>query len=163
GVDEIYGSLIDGGVVYLIDEDNNDTPLIYKYREEAAKSGSSLEEFPETFAIPGFVKGMEAMNKDLGTKPMKELLQLAIQIAEEGFPINNYLANRFEKGASRMSVPEMLDYFPEGNLLEIHDELVQPELAQTLKLIQENGSSAFYKDEMANDIVEHIDEIERRD
>src|SRR5699024_11855670 len=85
----------------------------------------------------------------------------ALQIsAEEGFPINNYLANRFEKGASRMNVPEMPDYLPEGHLLEAHDELVQPELAQTLKLIQENGSNAFYKDEIANDIVEHIDEIE---
>src|SRR5699024_8854593 len=64
---------------------------------------------------------------------------------------------------SRMNVPEMPDYFPEGHLLEAHDELVQPELAQTLKLIQENGSNAFYKDEIANDIVEHIDEIEHSD
>lgn len=160
---EPYGSGIGGGGVALIDEGNNDTPLVYQYREEAPKSGSSLEEFPETFAIPGFVKGMEAMNKDLGTKPMKELLQPAIQTAEEGFPINNYLAKRFEKGASRMNVPEMPDYFPEGHLLEAHDELVQPELAHTLKLIQENGSNAFYKDEIANDIVEHIDEIEHSD
>src|SRR5699024_12150815 len=102
------------------------------------------EEFPETFAIPGFVKGMEAMNKELGTKPMKELLQPAIQTAEEGFPINNYLANRFEKAVSRMNVLEMPDYFPEGHVLEAHDELVQPELAQTLQLIQESGSNAFY-------------------
>src|SRR5690625_2079899 len=135
---EPYGSGIGRGGVALIDAGNNDTPLVYQYREEAPKSGSSLEEFPETFAIPGFVKGMEAMNKDLGTKPMKELLQPAIQTAEEGFPINNYHANRFEKDSNRMNVPEMPDYFPEGHLLEAHDELVQPELAQTLKLIQEN-------------------------
>src|SRR5699024_11760094 len=110
-----------------------------------------------------FFKVRKVMNKDLGTKPMKELLQPSIQTAEEGFPINNYLANSLEEGASSMNVPEMPDYFPEGHLLEAHDELVQPELAQTLKLIQENGSNAFYKDEIANDIVEHIDEIEHSD
>src|SRR5699024_1315162 len=104
---ERYGSGIVGGGVTFIHESYNETSLAYQCREEAHKSVSSLEEFPETFTIPGFVKGMEVMNKDLGTKPMKELLQPAIQTAEEGFPINNYLANRFEKGASRMNVPEM--------------------------------------------------------
>src|SRR5699024_2064132 len=101
--------------------------------------------------------------KDVGSKPIKELLQPAIQTAVEGFPINNYLANRFEKRASTMNVREMRDYFPEAHLLEAHDELVQPELAQNLKLIQENRSNAFYKHESANDIVEHIDDIEHSD
>lgn len=163
GVVEPYGSGIGGGGVALIDEGENETPLVYQYREEAPKSGTTPETFPETFAVPGFVKGMEKINSDLGTLPMSELIEPSIQIAEEGFPINNYLAKRFEKGASRMNVPEMPDYFPDGHLLESHDELVQPELASTLKSIQKDGSKAFYEGEIAKDIVEHIDEIELDD
>lgn len=163
GVVEPYGSGIGGGGVALIDEGKDDIPLVYQYREEAPKSGTTPETFPETFAIPGFVKGMEKMNSDLGTRPMSELIEPAIQVAEEGFPINNYLAKRFEKGSSRMNVPEMPEYFPDNHLLEAHDELIQLELARTLKSIQKDGSKAFYEGEIANDIVDHVEKIELSD
>lgn len=159
GVVEPYGSGIGGGGVALISESNSETPVVYQYREEAPASGA----IPETFAIPGFVKGMEKINNDLGTINMAELIEPAIKTASEGYPVNNYLVNRFEKGASRMNVPEMPDYFPNQHILEVNDDLVQPELANSLKLIQEQGSKAFYEGEIAEDILSFVDELEPAD
>ena len=159
GVVEPYGSGIGGGGVALISEKDSEKPIVYQYREEAPASGG----IPESFAIPGFVKGMEQMNRDLGTMNMSELMEPAIQTASEGFPINNYLSGRFIKGASRMNVPEMPDYFPNQQILEVNETLVQPELANTLKLIQEQGSKAFYEGEIAKDILDFVPEIEASD
>lgn len=156
---EPYGSGIGGGGVALIDEDNGKAPTVYQYREEAPQSGA----IPETFAIPGFVDGMEKINQDLGTRPMSELIEPAVQVAQDGFPINQYLAGRFEKGASRMNVPKMPDYFPNNRLLEANEDLIQPELAETLKLIQEEGSKAFYEGKIAEDILAFVEELEPSD
>ncbi len=156
---EPYGSGIGGGGVALIDEDNGNAPTVYQYREEAPQSGA----IPETFAIPGFVDGMEKINQDLGTRPMSELIEPAVQVAQDGFPINQYLAGRFEKGASRMNVPKMPDYFPNNRLLEANEDLIQPELAETLKLIQEDGSKAFYEGKIAEDILASVEELKPSD
>lgn len=159
GVVEPFGSGIGGGGVALINKDDDKAPTVYQYREEAPKSGG----LPETFAIPGFVKGMEKINSDLGTMSMAELIEPSIKMANEGFPINNNLASRFERGASRMNVPEMPDYFPENRLLEANEELVQPELAETLTKIKNEGSKGFYEGEVANALLDFVPEIEPSD
>lgn len=159
GVVEPFGSGIGGGGVALINKDDGKAPTVYQYREEAPKSGG----LPETFAIPGFVKGMEKINSDLGTMSMAELIEPSIKMAEEGFPINNNLASRFERGASRMNVPEMPDYFPENRLLEANEELVQPELAETLTKIKNDGSKGFYEGEVAEALLDFVPEIEPSD
>src|SRR5699024_5797465 len=142
-----------------INKDDGKAPTVYQYREEAPKSGG----LPETFAIPGFVKGMEKINSDLGTMSMAELIEPSIKMAVEGFPINNNLASRFERGASRMNVPEMPDYFPENRLLEANEELVQPELAETLTKIKNEGSKGFYEGEVAEGLLDFVPEIEPSD
>jgi len=159
GVVEPFGSGIGGGGVALINKDDGKAPTVYQYREEAPKSGG----LPETFAIPGFVKGMEKINSDLGTMSMAELIEPSIKMAVEGFPINNNLASRFERGASRMNVPEMPDYFPENRLLEANEELVQPELAETLTKIKNEGSKGFYEGEVAEALLDFVPEIEPSD
>ncbi len=159
GVVEPFGSGIGGGGVALINKDDDKAPTVYQYREEAPKSGG----LPETFAIPGFVKGMEKINSDLGTMSMAELIEPSIKMANEGFPINNNLASRFERGASRMNVPEMPDYFPENRLLEANEELVQPELAETLTKIKNEGSKGFYEGEVADALLDFVPEIEPSD
>lgn len=159
GVVEPFGSGIGGGGEMLIYSNSEDKPSVYQYREVAPISGAE----PETFAIPGLVKGMEEINEDYGTKSMKELIQPAIDIAEEGFQVDKYLVNRLGKGSYRMDVENLPNFFPDGHLLEVNDTLKQPKLGNTLKMIQEKGADAFYSGEIANQILEHEPELKKED
>src|SRR5699024_7153976 len=152
GVVEPFGSGIGGGGEMLVYSEDDEEPTAYQYREVAPQSGAQ----PETFAIPGFVKGMETVNQKEGSMDMKDLIAPAIKLAEEGFQADKHLVNRLKKGSHRMPVEEMPDFFPEGGgVLEVNETLQQPELAESLKLIQEEGAAAFYSGTIAKQILEH--------
>lgn len=159
GTVEPYGSGIGGGGEMLIYPYDADEPTVYEYRETAPESGAR----PETFAIPGLVRGMEELNNDLGSMDMKDLIQPAIDYAEEGFKVDNHLVDRLGKGSYRMDVAELEEFFPNGEILEVNDTLVQPELADTLRHIQEDGADAFYEGLIADQIVEHEDTLKAED
>lgn len=159
GVVEPYGSGVGGGGEMLILGEGENEPDVYQYRETAPSSGAE----PETFAIPGFVKGMEQINEDLGSMDMNELIQPAIDYAEEGFPADKHLVNRLSKGSYRMDIGSLPEFFPNGDIIEINEELKQPELANTLKAIQKDGPEAFYSGEIADAILEHEESLEEED
>lgn len=101
--------------------------------------------------IPGTVAGLTLALEKFGTLPLKDVLEPAIELAEKGFPINNYLKNSLE------SHRELLSKFPEskrillknGKVLKPGDLIIQKELAKTLKEIAKNGKDAFYKGKIA--------------
>lgn len=159
GVVEPYGSGIGGGGEMLVYPYNADEPTVYEYRETAPESGAE----PDTFAIPGLVKGMEDLNHDLGSMNMDELIQPAIDYAEEGYKADKHLIDRLKKGSHRMDPQSLDQFFPNGDILEVNDILKQPELADTLRLIQEGGSDAFYNGPIADQILEHEDILEADD
>ncbi|GGP08217.1 gamma-glutamyltransferase family protein [Oceanobacillus neutriphilus] len=159
GTVEPYGSGIGGGGEMLIYPHNADEPTVYEYRETAPESGAR----PETFAIPGLVRGMEELNNDLGSMDMQDLIQPAIDYAEEGFEVDKHLVDRLGKGSYRMDVADLDEFFPNGEILEVNDRLVQPELAETLRLIQEDGADAFYDGPIADQILEHEETLKAED
>jgi len=161
GVVEPFGSGIGGGGEMLVYEQDDEQPTVFQYREVAPQSGA----IPETFAIPGFVKGMETVNEKLGSgsMDMKDLIAPAIEIAEEGFQADKHLVNRLKKGSHRMPVEEMPDFFPDGGVLEVNETLQQPELAESLRLIQEEGAAAFYSGAIADRILEHEETLVKED
>ncbi|MFD1415100.1 gamma-glutamyltransferase family protein [Oceanobacillus jeddahense] len=159
GVVEPYGSGIGGGGEMLVYPHDAEEPTVYEYRETAPESGAE----PETFAIPGLVRGMEDLNNDLGSMDMEELIQPAIDYAEEGFEVDGHLVDRLSKGSYRMNVSELEEFFPNNDILEVGDTLVQPELAETLQQIQEGGADAFYNGPIADQILEHEETLTAED
>lgn len=151
GVVEPYGSGIGGGGEMLVLKKNSEQPIVYSYREVAPYSGAR----PDTFAVPGLVKGMETLNQDLGSMDMADLLAPAIEYAEDGFKADKHLVNRLVKGSYRMDVEGLPEFFPDGQIIEVNDHLRQPKLANTLRSIQEAGSAAFYAGPIAEQILEH--------
>ncbi|WP_080873598.1 gamma-glutamyltransferase family protein [Oceanobacillus timonensis] len=150
GVVEPYGSGVGGGGEMLVYPNDAEEPTVYEYRETAPESGAE----PESFAVPGLVDGMETLNQDLGSMDMDELIQPAIDYAEEGFEVDNHLVDRLRKGSYRMEPGELEEFFPNGEALEAGNTLVQPELAETLRSIQEGGADAFYNGPIADQILE---------
>ena len=109
--------------------------------------------------VPGTVKGLNTMLEKYGTKKLEELIQPAINLAENGFVVTDRQAetmlevkNDFAKFAGSRK------YFlkKDGSTYKGGETLVQKDLAKTLRLIQKEGEDAFYKGKIADMIVEDM-------
>lgn len=105
--------------------------------------------------VPGTVAGMEmAFQKYSKLKDWAQLLEPAIQLAKKGFAITESEADRLNeyKGQFQKVNVDARPFVKDGPW-EMHDKLVQPELAHTLELIRDRGSAGFYEGETADKIV----------
>jgi gamma-glutamyltranspeptidase/glutathione hydrolase len=104
--------------------------------------------------VPGSVAGMDAAYKKYGTLPWKDLVQPAIDLAAKGFPITEQQAGEFNRYQERFK-----KFNPTGAAIirdqewKKGDQFVQPELAETLTRIAEQGRDGFYKGKTAEYIV----------
>ncbi|HYH83029.1 MAG TPA: gamma-glutamyltransferase [Longimicrobium sp.] len=96
--------------------------------------------------VPGSVAGMWEAHKRFGKLPWAELVQPAINLAE-GIVIHERLAGSMRRNQQILNrYPETQRIFaPGGRLLLVGDRLVQADLAQTLRRIQQNGADGFYR------------------
>ena len=106
--------------------------------------------------VPGTLMGVDTALRRWGTQSLAEALAPAIQVAEQGFRINRFLAGNIANDGGRTSFqPETAAIFrPGGVPLAEGDLLVQPDLAKTFKLIASQGTDVFYKGEIAQAIVD---------
>ena len=105
---------------------------------------------------PGTLRLMEAAHQDHGALPWKGLFQAAIDLSEEGFEVSPRLAGLLEGSrAERLrTFPTAREYFfPGGDALQVGETLRNPEFAETLRLIADNGAEVLYSGEIARDIV----------
>lgn len=101
--------------------------------------------------VPGTVRGLEMAHKKYGRKPWAELVQRAIELADQGVYVS------YAEARSMCSARKLLEQFPEskriflygGGCFEAGQRLVQPELANVLKRIAASGASDFYEGETA--------------
>jgi gamma-glutamyltranspeptidase / glutathione hydrolase len=112
-----------------------------------------------TVGVPGTVAGMQAALESYGTIGLADAIAPAEQLAREGFEVPESLSEEMGNHGSRLRLfPETREQFlvsgeepyPPGSIL------VQPELAETLDLIAREGPDAFYKGEIADRIVEDM-------
>src|SRR5579872_4943140 len=103
--------------------------------------------------VPGSVSGFELAHKKYGQKSWAELLEPAIRLAADGFPVSYNLGQSLHGDATISK----LSQFPDSKRIflgaQIGDKLVQPELAATLKRIQEHGAEDFYQGEIARKLA----------
>jgi gamma-glutamyltranspeptidase/glutathione hydrolase len=100
-----------------------------------------------TALVGGFMAGVEQINKRFGKLPMKTLFEPAISLAENGVPIDAFMAKIIAaKKDVLLRTPEGEAIFSggEGKVLGQGDMLRQPELAVTLRNVAEQGSRYMY-------------------
>ena len=116
--------------------------------DEAVHSGLSI-------GVPGLVRLLEEVHRRHGKLPWARLFEPAIALAENGFPVSPRLnllltwmgAENFDPAARRL-------YFSEnGSAWPVGYRLKNPEFAETLRRIAEEGAEAFYSCEIAEKIV----------
>ncbi|UJL48332.1 gamma-glutamyltransferase [Virgibacillus sp. NKC19-16] len=133
----------------FLDEDGNVIPF-----QERVRSGKSV-------GVPGTLKGLETALDQWGTRSMDELLEPSIEMAEEGVEVNWVLADDIASNEEKLSNTAASEVFlPDGDPLEEGELLVQEDLADTFRLISEQGTDAFYDGEIGEALAE---EVEKRD
>ncbi len=109
---------------------------------------------------PGAIALYETAHKEHGNLDWAELFQPAIRLAEQGFIVSPRLANflpRLTKVSLLDDNPQSAAYFyPNGEALKAGDLRKNPDYAETLRRVAQEGSSAFYQGEIAQEIVSAV-------
>ncbi len=108
--------------------------------------------------VPGTVAGLHLAWKDHGLRPWAELLQPAIQLAQEGFTVSAGLEHSLSNALPKLrrSPSSLRQFTREGEPLRAGDVLRQPDLARTLGLIAKRGPAGFYRGEIAARMVSEV-------
>jgi gamma-glutamyltranspeptidase/glutathione hydrolase len=109
--------------------------------------GGIPDEGPLSIAVPGAVGGAAYAVKAYGTKTLAEVLKPAIEIADEGFPVSEALADGIRSAKAKIEkFPSTTKiYFKDGKPLVMGDIIRNPDLSRTLRAIAAQGPDAFYK------------------
>ncbi|MEM9931270.1 MAG: gamma-glutamyltransferase, partial [Bacteroidota bacterium] len=158
------GNIGGGGFLVYRDKDGEVSTLDYRERAPAAadrdmyldEAGDVIPKL-STFGhlavgIPGTVAGIEAMHQKYGSKPWDELVGYAIELAQQGYRLSQAEVNRLKRYhedfvAMNEDTPFSDSSVVEGTLVK------QPDLAQTLQRIQNEGAKGFYTGKTAELIV----------
>ncbi|WP_255463536.1 gamma-glutamyltransferase [Microbulbifer sp. YPW1] len=118
---------------------------------EAVIGGNSV-------GVPGVMRMLELAHKRDGKLPWKDLFQPAISLAEQGFEVSPRLRELLVRMPRVAVRPAIRDYFfdADGEPLAVGHLLKNPDYAQTLRTLAEEGVAPFYQGEIAAAIVDAV-------
>ncbi len=113
---------------------------------------------PQTHAtaisVPGIVDALLSAHEKYGILPLATCLEPAIELCEDGVPVSHFQATSAAKYNVLMTAPTSAAVFaPNGRPLKPGEIRRNPDLAHTYRLIAEHGRDAFYKGEIAREMV----------
>ena len=100
-----------------------------------------------TATVPGAIAGWQAALEKYGSMGLDRLLPQAIDYAQNGFPLYPELqgAIRDRRGFLEKSPAAAKTFFQNGQLPGVGQRLLQPRLAESLKMLADRGPDAFYR------------------
>ena len=107
---------------------------------------------------PGALRMLEATHQKHGRLPWARLFEPAIRLSERGFAISPRLHSLLgtEKYLAADAAARAYFYQPDGTPKPVGTLLRNPQLAGTLRAIASAGADAFYRGEVAADIVRAV-------
>jgi gamma-glutamyltranspeptidase/glutathione hydrolase len=153
-----------GGGGFIVFRPNAGDPVAYDFRE-MAPAGSSPTMFMKdgkydatihhegylSVGVPGTVAGLHLAWKEQGKLPWKRLVDPAIRLARDGFPVSEGLSRSLRGVLPQLKkYPASAAQFSKSGVpYEPGDTLKQPDLARTLGLIAASGPAGFYEGDTA--------------
>jgi gamma-glutamyltranspeptidase/glutathione hydrolase len=167
------GNIGGGGFMLVHDAASGDTTAI-DYREMAPPAATRdmfLDENGDpdsrlsrnshkASGVPGTVAGLYHAHQKFGRLPWKHLVLPAVALARDGILMTHDMAKLLRERQELMCRDEgSCGYFyKEGGVpYEFAERLVQADLAESLRLIAEEGPDAFYKGAIAEKIVAEME------
>jgi gamma-glutamyltranspeptidase/glutathione hydrolase len=166
---EPHGSGIGGGGFMLIYSADDDTVYVVNSRERAPLGATpdmflaNGEPIPfderhthgNAVGVPGTPRGLEVATKRWGSRDLADLVDPAIPLAEES-EVSRTLADAIEDNREKLTPAAREVFCEDGRPLREGETILQPDLADTLRLVREEGSEAFYRGEIADAIAETV-------
>ena len=92
--------------------------------------------------VPGTPAGLCLAQKKYGRLSLKDVIQPAIDLAEQGFPVSDHLSDSLKGAAPLLGLfPESRRvYLNNGKYFEPGERLIQKDLASSLKAIRDEGA-----------------------
>ncbi len=120
--------------------------------------------------VPGAVRAWDDLRVRHGTRPLAELLAPAIEIAEHGFPVTEWIARAWALSAPKLRrdpdwrsgedhgppQPSGHELLRNGRAPLAGEVIALPTLARTLRGIAESGPDFLYKGEFAVAAARHV-------
>ena len=109
--------------------------------------------------VPGLVAGLVEIHQRFGHLPLAKVIQPAIDLAANGFPVYPQLAKALaERSEILLSQPAAKLIFAgqDGQVLRTGDLLVQKDLAKTLRQIAAHGRAGFYNGPVAKKFLTYF-------
>ncbi|KAG8417741.1 hypothetical protein J3458_005221 [Metarhizium acridum] len=112
--------------------------------------------------VPSEVLGLEYIHSKYGSLQWKTVMQGAIHVARGGFRVSSDLVGYVEravKGKPNFLVEDpnwAQDFAPNGTLLQAGEIMTRKRYAKTLEKIANQGSKVFYTGELAETLVNYI-------
>ena len=164
---------IGGGGFMLIHDARSEKTVAIDYREKAPQAATRdmfLDENGDVdtersrssylaVGVPGTVAGFAMALEHFGTITLAEALAPAIELATKGFPVGRDLYTELLHYRDRLiTSPEVAKgFFKEtGEPVDPGTRLVSATLGRSLELIARKGPDAFYRGEIADQIVEEM-------
>jgi gamma-glutamyltranspeptidase / glutathione hydrolase len=169
-VEEPMGSGIGGGnftMIYLADAQRvvvidgreraplTATPDMFLGPDGAPMPFAAARTSGLSVGVPGTLAGTAAALGLYGTMSLSDVLQPAIRLAEEGFVVSEWFAEQIAgtQAVLGASPGRAYSFFrADGSLIGAGDLLVQRDLANTFRMIAEQGVDAFYRGPIADAI-----------
>lgn len=177
GVSDPFSAGVGGGgfmLIYLKDSDRVITldgreqapaaTTVDLFEDPASPTGELLPFAPNRISsglavgVPGTpLEWAEALNR-YGTLSLAEALEPAIALAEQGFVVDANFASQVEQNQARFAAftSTRALYLPGGHPPAIGSRFQNPELANTYRLLAEQGVNAFYRGEIGAAIAQTV-------
>jgi gamma-glutamyltranspeptidase/glutathione hydrolase len=171
-----------GGGGFIVFRPNTGEPMTYDFREMAPAAATPTMFLTDgkydkvkhhdsylSVGVPGTVAGLHLAWKEHGKLPWKRLVEPAIALARDGFPLSESLAASLGRVLTSMRrYPASLAQFSKNGVPYAPGEIfAQPDLARTLTRIADGGPAGFYEGETAalieKDMAAHGGLITRAD
>jgi gamma-glutamyltranspeptidase / glutathione hydrolase len=113
-------------------------------------------------SVPGAVDGWFSLHQRFGCLPLSSLFEQVIKYADEGFRLTPVIAGEWNQYSDKPSLSSIGDfhqvYRPDGLAPAEGDLFRNPQLAETYRVILEEGKRGFYEGELAQRIGQFMSE-----
>ena len=177
GVTEPFSAGIGGGgfmVIYLHDQDRvitldgrEEAPAAITsdlFRDPESPAGEDLPFFPNRISsglavgVPGTPLNWQTALSRYGTLSLADALAPAIELAESGFTVDETFAQQVARNQERFGAFTSTGqlYLPNGAPPAVGSTFQNPDMAQTYRLLANEGVNSFYRGDIAQAIVETV-------